>query len=162
MKHYSCATRRLQHALCAVLAIAAVSMASVVVALDDPPEPPSYDRPSFDPPDVEPPKEREVSNEGEEGEEGERPRRPVPPKPLVDLVQCIEKDGLVHAAFSPGLNRQAIREGRKFCKATGAKPNATVRCVTENGERRIQVLPGLSKHSTKWARNFCMCAWGLA
>ena len=130
-------------------------------SLDAPPSPPSYDKPSFEG-EREPESEHRAPGSREEPE----PRKPRVPrnqvKPEVDIVRCIEKDGHLQAAFTPGINKQGIREGRKFCKYTGAKPNAVVRCVNDQGKRRIEVLPGLSAKSRKWAKNFCMCAWGLA
>jgi hypothetical protein len=136
-----------------------------VMALNQPPTEPSYDRPSFDPPS-DPPGNPPGGNPPERSHDGgpnpkQPPKRVVAPPPVEHVVVCEPVGHQMQVKFSPNVEPRFYKEGQKFCHKLHPPRAATLRCVDDNGSRQIQATSSLGKYASKKANRFCMCIWGL-
>lgn len=140
-------------------------IASPALALDQPPDPPSYDKPSFDRPST--PTTPERPRERDEPEDPQEPRevKIVPKATPVSCpkVKCItDENGHRRAMFTADVQPDMYYLGRNFC-ATAPKDVEVTACCLANPDETYQILYNVevSKKAHWKAKQFCTCVLEL-
>lgn len=140
-------------------------IASPALALDQPPDPPSYDKPSFDRPSTpttpERPRDRDEPGTPEEPREVKIVPKATPvscPK-----VKCItDENGHRRAMFTADVQPDMYYLGRNFC-AKAPKDVEVTACCLANPDGTYQIIYNVevSKKAHWKAKQFCTCVLEL-
>lgn len=144
-------------------------IATPALAIDVPPDPPTFQQPTFDRPlspnPPPPPPPSPPSPEDQEDPETPRVTTPPPKSAMLSCpkVKCVtDQNGHRRAMFTTDVDAEMYKLGRHFCAKSPVDVEVTACCLSVSSNS-FQVLytERVSMAAHKKAKAFCNCALGL-